>query len=198
MKKRFIAILCMVVLVTTYLPGDIPFFSDLSVRAETIEDYTYVVLSDGTVEITKYTGTATEVVIPHTIDGKAVTSIGYRAFDSNTTIKSLTIPDSVTSIDQQAFAYCFKLISITIPDSVESIGMNAFFRCPNLKDVTIPGNEDILYDWSIFSYCESLESVTILDGVTTIGNSTFIGCKNLLNGKKVYSAYSTVKSIKVK
>ncbi len=179
MRKRFIAILLTVILVISYLPGDIPFFGAIPVSAETSGDYSYDILSDGTVEITGYTGKATELKIPRTIDGKAVTSIGYRAFDSNTTIESLTIPDSVTSIDQQAFSYCFKLISITIPDSVESIGMNAFFSCTNLTDVTIPGNEDILNDWNIFSYCESLKSVTILDGVTTIGNSTFIGCKNL-------------------
>ena len=48
--------------------------------AETYGDYKYSVLDDGTVEITKYTGSAIEIEIPAAIDGKSVTSIGDSAF----------------------------------------------------------------------------------------------------------------------
>ncbi|MBQ1995805.1 MAG: hypothetical protein II237_06400, partial [Clostridia bacterium] len=37
--------------------------------AETWGDYEYIVLEDGTVEITKYNGSETELVIPEMIDG---------------------------------------------------------------------------------------------------------------------------------
>ena len=39
-------------------------------------DFTYVVLEDGTAEITLYTGRASELSIPGAIDGRAVSSIG--------------------------------------------------------------------------------------------------------------------------
>lgn len=48
--------------------------------AETFGDYEYSVLDDGTVKITGYNGSAETVVIPDTIDGKSVTSIGNGAF----------------------------------------------------------------------------------------------------------------------
>ena len=43
-------------------------------------DYAYIVLKDGTAEITKYTGTAEALTIPDALDGYPVTSIGDRAF----------------------------------------------------------------------------------------------------------------------
>ena len=51
------------------------------VFAETTTDgnYEYSV-TDNKVTITKYTGSATEVVIPDNIDGKTVTTIGKFAF----------------------------------------------------------------------------------------------------------------------
>lgn len=61
-------------------------FASLSVSAaETTEatpesSFVYAVNEDGTVRITKFNGTETDVIIPSTIGGKSVTSIGYRAF----------------------------------------------------------------------------------------------------------------------
>ena len=123
--------------------------------AETYGDFQYSVLDDGTVEITKYTGSAEKVDIPEKIDGKSVTSIGDYAFDDCESFKSITIPDSVTSIGDSAFEDCINLKSITIPGSVTSIGEWAFNRCANITSVTIPNS------------------------VTSIGNNAFIGCESL-------------------
>lgn len=60
-------------------------------------DYGYEILDDGTVTITGYTGSETEIVIPSEIEGKSVTSIGDWAFYSCTGLTSVTISDSVTS-----------------------------------------------------------------------------------------------------
>ena len=96
----------------------------------------------------------TELVIPPTIDGFSVTSIGGGAFAYNPLLTSVTIPDSVTSIGDLAFAQVYNgnrgsLASITIPDSVTSIGHGAF-----------TGNV--------------LTSVTIGNSVTSIGSRAFI------------------------
>lgn len=68
-------------------------------------------LTTGT--ITKYNGTDTVVVIPPTINSWPVTKIGEDAFQDNTTITSVTIPDSVTEIGANAFAGCTNLTSVT-------------------------------------------------------------------------------------
>lgn len=65
-----------------------------------------------TVTITKYTGKESTVILPSTINSWHVTKIGEAAFQDNTTITSVTIPDSVTEIGSNAFAGCTNLTSV--------------------------------------------------------------------------------------
>lgn len=62
--------------------------------------------------IKKYNGNDTVVVIPPTISRWPVTKIGEDALKDNTTITSVTIPDSVTEIGSNAFADCTNLTSV--------------------------------------------------------------------------------------
>ncbi len=148
--------------------------------AETFGDYEYSVLDDGTVKITGYNGSAETVVIPDTIDGKSVTSIGNGAFEDCTSLTSVTIPDGVKCIGHSAFYECTSLKSITIPDGVTSIGGTAFSDCTSLTSITIPDSVTILNSFT-FSGCKSLSDVNIPDGVTYVGDGAFSGtaiCNN--------------------
>ena len=91
---------------------------------------------------------------------REVTSIGERAFDGCSNLKSITLPNSVTSIGYNAFYGCSNLSSITIPDSVTSIGGQAFYECSNLTAVTIPGSV-ISIGGNPFYYCRSLSSIVV-------------------------------------
>lgn len=62
--------------------------------------------------IKKYNGNDTVVVIPPKINSWPVTKIGEAALKDNTTITSVTIPDSVTEIGANAFAGCTNLTSV--------------------------------------------------------------------------------------
>lgn len=139
-------------------------------------DYSYTVNKDGeTVTITKYNGTNTTVVIPGTLGGKAVTMIGNRAFESCTSLTSVTIPDSVTAIDSVAFAGCNRLTSITIPDGVTEIADAAFNGCIRLTSVTIPNSVTAIGS-DAFGFCTSLTSIAIPDSVTAINYAAFHDC----------------------
>ena len=144
----------------------------------TYEDFEYYVLSDGTVEITDYNGSAEKVDIPEKIDGQSVTSIGESAFYDCSSLKSITIPDSVTEIDNYAFSYCKSLVSITIPDGVTRISDWAFWYCSSLTSITIPNSVTSIGRWAFWD-CSSLASITIPSGVTSIGYSAFENCISL-------------------
>ena len=147
--------------------------------AATYGKLTYEVKSDGTIEITDCSESASgALTIPNTIDGKKVTSIGKRAFEHCGNLKNITIPNSVTSIEEYAFDICISLKNITIPDSVTSMGNYAFDNCSSLTSITIPKGVTSIGDGT-FEYCSSLTSITIPNSVTSIGNEAFKGCSSL-------------------
>ena len=167
--------------------------------ADTYGDFNYSVLDDGTVTITRYSGSAKKVDIPKTIDGKSVTSIGDCAFSNCTSLTSITIPNSVTGIGANAFEYCSNITSLTIPDSVTSIGYGAFNGCTSLTSITIPNGvtsiggsafegtalldkqtTPVKYADSWVVNCDSdVENVIIKSGTKGIANSAFSWCSSL-------------------
>ena len=111
----------------------------LPLHAASLDDLGYTT-TDGKVTITDCDEAATgELVIPPTIEGNQVTSIGEVAFGNCFTLTNITLPDSVVSIGNQAFTQCFSLASITIGDGVISIGESAFIDCFSLTDITFQG-----------------------------------------------------------
>ena len=135
-------------------------------------DYIYKELADGNVEITGYTGKASALSIPSTLGGKKVTTIGVRAFQNCTSIKSVTIPDSVTSIAIYAFQSCSGLTSITIPNGVKIIKASTFQNCTGLTSVTIPKSVTEI-EPQAFLNCDSLKTVTIPSSVVKISDHAF-------------------------
>src|SRR5437870_734333 len=72
-----------------------------TVRAQ--YDYT---TNNGTITITAYTGSDPVVTIPSSIDGWPVTEVGSVAFEGNTNLTSVIIPDSMTYMARDAFSGC--------------------------------------------------------------------------------------------
>lgn len=115
----------------------------------------------------------TSVVLPNT-----VTHIGEAAFESCTSLRSIYIPDSVTSLGAEAFYGCLALENIIIPDSVTSIGSDAFRGCISLTSISIPDSVTSL-GWYAFSECTSLRTATLPDTLTSIPTGLFYNCESL-------------------
>lgn len=96
-------------------------------------------------------------VIP--TDG-SIKEIGRYAFQGNTNIKNMVIPEGVTRIGEAAFAGCRNLQSITLPKSLTEIGPYAFESCTSLRKVSIPENVTVVY-YGAFRACTKLTEVVL-------------------------------------
>ena len=92
------------------------FLFALGVNAASLDDLGYTT-TGGKIIITDCDEAATgELLIPQTIEGNPVTSIGEQAFGNCFSLTNITIPDSIVSIGNQTFESCYSLTNITLPD----------------------------------------------------------------------------------
>ena len=118
--------------------------------------YTYTT-NNGTITITRYTGSGGAVKIPSTINSLPVTSVGDSAF-FGCGLTSVAIPDSVISIGGDAFLGCSSLSSVTIGTNLASIAEGAFMYCPSLTSIVLPRSFRYVGS-SAFEHCTSLAAV---------------------------------------
>ena len=159
------------------------------------EKLTYKPSLDDNYYIVTGMGTCNEknISIFSTYNGKPVREIEERAFDGNSFIESVFIPNGVRKIGEKAFNDCSSLSSVTIPNSVTDIEKNAFSNCA-LTNIVIPNNITRIKE-GVFSGCSSLSSVTIPSSVNTIEMDAFSNCQN---GRDVYYAGSVENWCKIK
>lgn len=161
------------------------------------------VIGDGGI-ITSYTGSGGDVVIPSTIDGRAVYGIGASVFSGKTNLQSITMPNTLERIESSAFSGCSNLhtvnlneglhyigasafsattslTSIWFPSSVEELGANSFEKS-GLTSLYVPSTVLILGEY-VFQECANLNSVILMANIDTVPRATFYKCTSL---KDVY------------
>lgn len=132
--------------------------------------FTYSI-ANGQATITQYSGNSTDVVIPASIGGYPVASIGENAFASSG-ITSIILADGISRIDDSAFLYCHALKKVTLPSSITSIGSGAFYDCESLADISLPEGL-IEIGESAFSYTSSLVSISLPSSLRIVGDEAF-------------------------
>lgn len=116
--------------------------------------------------------------------------IGESAFEGNTQIKSLTIPDNVLRLDASAFRECTGLKALKLGANVIGMDKQVFESCTALTDITF-NNKLSSIGGSAFNNCTSLVEVsglpeTLVDWVEVsnsegygFGNAIFANCTSL-------------------
>lgn len=189
-------------------------------EAFSVDDIDYTITSIGPNEVEVSGSTLATLNIPSSVMGGtgsltyAVTAIGANAFQSNTTITSVTLPNSITTLGGSAFSGCSNLIG-TFDLSGVNIGSYCFFNCGGVTSVTVDNstvfNTAALRGTGVTSFtipdnwttlpqqmlrdCLSIEQIIIPSAVTTFGTAAFRGCTNLtkmqIDGTSVISLDNT-------
>jgi hypothetical protein len=146
----------------------------------------------GAITITGCIGPAGTLNIPATTNGYSVTEIGYSAFQSNSTLTSISIPDSVFTIDADAFASCSNLTNVTIGNGLAAIGGSAFLDDVLLPTIKLPDSVSTIPP-QLFAGCSSLTNFVIGTNVSEIGGEVFMNCEQLTDitvapGNSTYSS----------
>ena len=171
-------------------------------------------VNNDTYRVRSGTVTSGAVIIPATVNGKAVTEVGHIADDwskgegafQGTNITSIIIPDSVNAMGRSAFENCYDLASVTLSINIKSLEIWTFFACRSLTSITIPEGVTSIGD-SVFNGCNSLANIELPSTLVSIGNNAFTNCSSLISieipatvtsiGSFVFSNCSSLISIEI-
>lgn len=142
------------------------------------DGFLYIVLTDGTIEITKYIGTDREVSISSEIDDYEVSRIGASAFEGCSQIEEIYLWADVIYIGEAAFKDCTALEEFSVPSSVTLINNFVFENCTSLEEVYMWGDVTRIGE-AAFRNCTSLDEVSISSSCTIVGRAAFEGCSDL-------------------
>lgn len=140
-------------------------------------DFEYEVEDDGSITIIDYTGSASYVEIPESIDGKYVKKIGSAAFADNQTIQNVVLPDTIVEIGYKAFSTCKNLETINFPDSLKTIDKYAFTTCHSLKEIDLNQVENI--GDCTFQLCISVNEIIVPGSIQNVPDHAFHGCSGV-------------------
>ena len=74
-----------------------------------IDEVTYEPIDAESCRVVSYSGSASSLTIPETVEGMTVTEIGVEAFMGNATLESIDLPDTIVAIRARAFKNCSNL-----------------------------------------------------------------------------------------
>ena len=150
-------------------------------------------MRNGNLKLVDYTGNASTVNIPSSIDGHDVECIGMNTFSACRASK-ITIPSTVKWIETGAVGNCENLQKITIPNTVLIVDGNPFTYCTSLVNITVDPKHPTLRvttDGALYSMktktllcypCTKTDTrFSVLPGTLAIGDGAFSECDRLVS-----------------
>lgn len=125
-------------------------------------------------KIVSFTGEDSNVKIPDHIGSKPVVEIGENAFQNNSAINKVTVPDTVKKVGDKAFADCKNLETVEFKAEFTTMGSSVFENSA-VSQVELPSKLRKISD-SMFKNCKNVTKVTFPDNLMGIGKCAFQGC----------------------
>ena len=158
--------------------------------------WNYIMLNSNEIQLTKYLGSNTDLVVPANYDGYKVTAVGnveviqqgsnieknilgdnatFNSSTGNTKIKSIVIEEGIKSIKDGAFMSFKGVTTLTIPNSISYIGKNSFADMQNLEGELKLSNSIYYIGNQAFAYDKKLTGDLIIpDSVVEMGKAAFM------------------------
>lgn len=183
MKKTLSLLLSLITLLSVSVGAGI-----LARAQDSAGTFTYDVLDDGTVMLTGYTGTASDVTVPATIDGYTVYGLGSGAMENNDAIETVTFESGVQYIGLTALGYCDQLESVVLSDTINKVEANAFSYSPNLERILVDSQNTVydsrndcngLIETATNTFIAGGSQSAIPEGIVRIESNAFHGCTSL-------------------
>ena len=160
------------------------------------EGISYICMENGegndvkpTAMLTKAPTTITDIPSAIVYNGVThnVTVIGESAFENNTSLVNLEIPEGVRIIRKNAFKKCSNLQTVDLPSSLKQIGEYAFDQCAKISMVTSKIEKDDLFGFKTNVFPETVFTLATVyvpydeDGATVAWYQLTEGWKEFAN-----------------
>lgn len=130
-------------------------------------DDTWKITPEGALSVNSGVKLSGEVVIPETVDGITVTSLDGFAFNNQTDVTSIVMPDTVQSMGSGAINFLDGVTSLKLSENLTVISdMNGILK--GLTELTIPAS--VRYIGDAFTSMKSMQTLTF-EGVCPVFNS---------------------------
>lgn len=149
---------------------------------------------EGGVAVLSYKGSAKRVRVPSVINGTPVVAIADRAFENQTALTALYLPDSVISLGTAILSGCKALESLRTPllgasaSEAQYLGYlfgaknfsdNAIHLPASLKCLELGGNMEALADYALFDAIH-LVCLSLPETLTHLGSYSMYRCSDLI------------------
>ena len=146
----------------------------------TIGDWVYQAIDgDSHLEIDKYIGSDTDVVIPRIVMDRMVVSIGNHCFLDNKTVKKVETSSPLWRVGDYAFMNCSSLETFICNFALNDIRAGAFIGATSLKQINLEDSVVTTIKPQVFSN-SGITEVTLPDTYTEIMHDAFAQCPDLV------------------
>ncbi len=146
--------------------------------------YTYESVDEDTCAVTGYTlANPVCLMVPSLApDGRTVVAIADSAFEGQSQLRAIFLPDTVERVGRRAFAYCtdLRVVLTGVTSRLSAIDDRAFLGCEHMKRWDMSHLSALrTIGRHAFAHCTGLSHMVLPEGLSELSASLFEDCVSL-------------------